>query len=107
MIWLWVAGIKALMANYRYGTAALKTINSLLLAVFVVKILHFLVIFGSLTLDLAWFTGILGVSVALNGGVAPPQPVASAQATTDRADNKSNQRQHAPPRSRPLRPAVS
>jgi hypothetical protein len=106
VIWLWVAGIKALVANLRYGSAALKTVNSLLLAAFVVKILHFLVIFGSLTLDLAWFTGILGVSVALNGGVAQSQPVAAPQPAAER-DNRTNQRPATTHRPPPLRPAVS
>jgi hypothetical protein len=59
-----------LYCNYRFGDPALSTINTLLLAAFLAKTVCFFVIFGSLRAELFWFTGLLGLSVSLNGGVS-------------------------------------
>jgi hypothetical protein len=70
LCWFWWAGWRMLVANFRYGDPALKNINTLLLALFVTKIINFILIFGSLHQDFYFFTGILALSVALNGGMA-------------------------------------
>jgi hypothetical protein len=70
LLWFWYAGFRLLLANHRYGPPQLQSINTMLLAFFITKILHFVFIFGSLHLDFYQFTGILGLSVALNGGMA-------------------------------------
>jgi hypothetical protein len=100
LIWLWVAGLTALVRNYRFGDPSLKTINSLLLSAFATRIVLFLAIFGSLTIDLAWFTGILGLSVALNGGVSQRQAAAALQPVPKGADDAARQRPR--PRLRPV-----
>ena len=69
LLWFWYAGLRLLVVNYRYGDAGLASANTLLLAFFVTKILLFLLVFGSFYLDLYQFTGVLGLSVALNGGM--------------------------------------
>jgi hypothetical protein len=69
LVWFWFAGFRLLLANYRYGTPELQSINTLFLALFITKILHFIFIFGSLHHDFYQFSGILGLSVALNGGM--------------------------------------
>jgi hypothetical protein len=80
LIWLWVAGVRALYDNYRYGEESLHRINSLFLAAFVGHILFYLFIFGSLESDMISFAAILGLSVSLNGGIrrAAVEPVNAA-----------------------------
>lgn len=74
-LWLLIAGFRVLLNNYRYGDPALRQINTFLLAAFVVRSFYFLVIFGSFYGELAIFTGILGMSVSINGGMQRPAPV--------------------------------
>ncbi len=73
MIWFWVASWRLLLHNCRYGHPELKVINTFLLAMFVTRVAQFIVIFGALATDLAYFVGIVGMSVALNGGLARAQ----------------------------------
>jgi hypothetical protein len=70
LLWFWYAGFRLLLANYRYGDPALASANTLLLALFVTKVLLFVFVFGSFHLDFYQFTGILGLNVALNGGMS-------------------------------------
>jgi len=69
-LWLLWAGTKVLYRNYRYGDPALRRVNTLLLAFFVARAVLFLVVFGAFNGELCVFTGLLGLSVSLNGGVA-------------------------------------
>lgn len=64
--WMLIAGARFLYTVYRDGAEELRRINALLLALFLARILMFLFIFGSLYIELYQFTGILGLSVALN-----------------------------------------
>ncbi len=87
VVWFWVAGWRLLLHNYRYGLAELKTFNTLLLALFVTRVFHFLVIFGSLSAEFAHFTGLVGLSMALNHGFASvhaPAPAAEPAGPTRR-----------------------
>ena len=70
LLWFWYGGFRLLVANYRYGDPALHTVNCLLLALFLAKLVHFLLIFGSLYQDFCQFAGLLGLSAAFNGGMA-------------------------------------
>jgi hypothetical protein len=81
-LWLVWAGVRALRFNFRYGDPALQTVNGFLLASFVASLVAFLFVGGALSSDLMRFTGILGLSVALNGGVrrSAPQPGPEAAA---------------------------
>jgi hypothetical protein len=54
----------------------LKRINTFLLAHFVAKVLFYFLIYGSFHSDLAVFTGLIGLSIAINGGVQVPAPAA-------------------------------
>jgi hypothetical protein len=74
-LWFLVAGVRALYQNYHFGDPALQTINRFLFASFIAKIILFFLVFGSLHSDLAHFTGLLGLSVCLNGGVVKPVAV--------------------------------
>jgi hypothetical protein len=71
-LWLLWAGFKVLRSNYLYGDPELQKVNRFLLVLFMVKIFIFFVIFGSLFSDLPGILGIVGFSVALNGGVRYP-----------------------------------
>jgi hypothetical protein len=71
-IWFLGAGIRVLYRNYKYGNPALKTINTLLFATFLTRVVFFFAIFGAVESDMLQFAGWLGLSVALNGGVCSP-----------------------------------
>jgi hypothetical protein len=55
--------------NFKYSSDEYKTINTVLYAYFVARVVFFFAVFGSLYSDLALFTGLVGLSVSLNGGV--------------------------------------
>lgn len=65
--WLLVAGLCVLARNWRHGDAELRRINCFLLALYCARLLFFLFVYGSLYHDLFQFTGLVGLSVALNG----------------------------------------
>lgn len=88
IVWFWAAALRALYFNFRYGDNAVKRINTFLFAIFIVRMLQFLIVYGSFYDDLALFTGITGLSVALNNGIrkpasAPVSAMALPPATVD------------------------
>jgi hypothetical protein len=68
-LWFAIASIKVLLKNYHFGDPSLLNLNRFLLAFFIARLIYFFVVFGSLYSDLAFFTGIIGLSVSLNHGV--------------------------------------
>jgi hypothetical protein len=84
--WFLFAGWRVLRRNYLYGDADLKNINTFLIAYFAARLVFYLVFYGQFDLDLMVFTGIIGLSISINGGVkspplpppARPQPLAAA-----------------------------
>jgi hypothetical protein len=72
-LWFVAAGMRAMHHNWKYGDPELKLYNSLLFAFFLAKIVLFLFVFGGFYSDLATFVGIVGLSVALNGGIRQPE----------------------------------
>jgi hypothetical protein len=79
-LWFLIAGFKVLYSNYKYGSPLLWRYNAFLLSFFVARVVFFFTIFGSLYSDMAYFTGLLGLSVSLNGGVAKkPAPVVATE----------------------------
>lgn len=77
-VWFLVGSLKVLWANYKYGDPDDQRINTYLFASFIAKILMFLFVFGSFYSDIMIFTGIIGFSVSINGGVAK-KPVPAAR----------------------------
>lgn len=67
-LWFLAVGLRVLYNNYRYGAPWLRSVNAYLLAFFIARALFFMIIFGAFSADLFYFTGALGLSVALNGG---------------------------------------
>ena len=69
-LWFLTAGTCALYRNFRYGAPELKRVNTFLLTFFIAQTLFYMLVFGAFSNGLLIFTGILGFSVSLNGGVA-------------------------------------
>lgn len=79
--WLLYAGTRYLYKVYRDSPPELLLINRFLLVFFLVRFVFFFFVFGAFYQELYVFTGILGLSVALNvqrqnEDVAPEQPLA-------------------------------
>jgi hypothetical protein len=68
-VWLMAAGIWVLYRNYRYGDPGLRVVNTFLLAYFIMRVIVFMFVFGAVDAEFYKFTGVLGLSVALNRGV--------------------------------------
>lgn len=71
--WFLAAAARMLYNNYRYGDPELRRINAYLLAFFIARVIFFFGIFGSFFGELFYFTGLAGLSVALNRGEARPR----------------------------------
>jgi len=69
-VWFLVAGVRVLWHNYMYGDPELRIINTYLLGSFIVRVIIFWLIVGGLVSDMLYFASVLGLSVALNNGVA-------------------------------------
>jgi hypothetical protein len=84
-IFCWAA-LRVLYRNYRHSPDHLKLINTFFLSYFVARLLFYLGFYGQFDLDLMIFTGIVGLSVALNGGVRGPTeaPAVAALEPIDR-----------------------
>jgi len=69
--WIWfIAGAgRALYLNYRYGDIELRIINTYIFATFCSSTVVFFTIFGGFYGGLAGFTGLVGLSISLNGGI--------------------------------------
>jgi len=79
-LWLLGAGVNVLYRNFRYGDPSLHNINAFLLAFFLMQSIVFFLIFGAFNGQLCIFTGLLGMSVSLNGGVAESRRVVARAA---------------------------
>lgn len=86
MIWFWAATARYLIQNYRFGDPALKGANTFLLVLFLSRLFFFLFIFGGFYTDLYYFTGIAGLSVALNGRRNPFPATTTEQAELEQGD---------------------
>ena len=76
-VWFLVAAYRVLVNNYRHGDPELRLLNTFLLSYFVARVIYFFTVFGSLHFELVIFTGLVAMSVSINGGVrqAVIQPV--------------------------------
>jgi len=61
--------IRALYLNFRYGREELTIINRFLFSFFCAKTIFFFFFFGAFSTELFLFTGVVGLSVALNKGI--------------------------------------
>jgi O-antigen ligase/polysaccharide polymerase Wzy-like membrane protein len=65
-----IAAGRVLILNYRYGDPRIKNINTFILSYFSAKVVFYFLCFGAFNVDMAAFAGLVGLSVALNRGVA-------------------------------------
>jgi len=78
LLWFLTASLRVLYRNYRYGDPSRSKLNTVLLSYFAARAVFYFIGFGSLHSDLPMFAGLIGLSVALNGGVqGPPARVAT------------------------------
>jgi hypothetical protein len=75
-LWFTGASLWVMYRNYRYSDPALATVNIFLFTTYVVTMLSFYFIVGGLANGTAAFTGLLGMSVAINRGVRKRPPPA-------------------------------
>ena len=68
-LWILGAGLRVLWRNLKYGDPQILNINQFLLTFFLARFVYFVGIFGSFHVDLATFTGVIGLSIAINGGM--------------------------------------
>ena len=73
--WFLVAAMRVVWRNYKFGEPEIVNINRFLFVAFVVQTVFFLLVFGAFYVDLAKFVGIVGLSIAINHGVAGPARV--------------------------------
>ena len=76
--WFCVSGFRILYRNYRFGDPEIKNVNTFLISYFSAYLLFFLSVYGQFDLDLYIFTGVVGFSIALNGGVAKAKTISNA-----------------------------
>jgi O-antigen ligase len=69
-LWFLVASIRVLINNYKYGDPELHQINTFILVYFLTKTFFFFAVFGSFQNEFAFFTGLIAMSISLNGGMA-------------------------------------
>ena len=81
--WFCVAALRYLYHNYQSGPPALRIVNTCLLSCFVARLVFFLLVFGGFYGDLFIFTGLIGLSVSLNGGVREKSDLPEAVPAAD------------------------
>jgi O-antigen ligase len=99
--WLQLAGLRAMIRNFRYGDPSLRIINGFLLTQFITHMIVFWFVAGCMYSDAVIFASLLGFSVSLNGGIAR-QSVQAAQPVKTAAPKPVPQRQNLP-----LRPGMA
>jgi hypothetical protein len=73
-VWFLAASLRVLYHNYRHGDPQYHRLNTFLLAYFTVRVIYFFAVYGSFQTDLSIFTGLIGLSIAVNGGMRQPAP---------------------------------
>jgi len=73
-LWFLWASYRVLLDNWRHGDPELRYVNTFVLAYFLTRLAFFLTIFGSFHHELSAFTGLVAMSICVNGGVRKPAP---------------------------------
>jgi len=81
-LWFWAASFRVFWRNYRYGDPALRHFNTYMFATFMVSCISFLFVFGDLVSQMCAFSGLVGLSIALNHGVMGPRSFPTAKPAT-------------------------
>lgn len=64
-----VASLRVLYRNYRHSPPELRLINTFLLSYFSARLFSYLILYGEFDMDLMVYTGVIGISLSLNGGM--------------------------------------
>jgi hypothetical protein len=86
-LWFTAASISVLYRNFRYSDPELATVNAFLFTSYVVAMVNFYFVAGGFANGMPAFTGILGLSVAINRGVRRRPPPRKPQTIPFRRDN--------------------
>jgi hypothetical protein len=79
------ASLRVLYRNYRYSPPEMRLMNTFLLSYFTGRLIFYVILYGEFDLDLMIFTGVIGMSLSLNGGIRQeaaaslPAPVESTE----------------------------
>ena len=79
------AGLRVLWINRHKGEGTLRRVNLFLLTYYIAKGVFFFAIFGAVAAELFVFTGLVGLSVSLNGGAAVAKSLKTATIQRKRA----------------------
>ena len=74
-IWFCWGALHVLYRNFRFGEVSLKHINTFLFGFFLSRLTFYILFYGQFDLDLPLFTGVVGISIAVNNGVRSPEPI--------------------------------
>lgn len=80
------ASVRVLYRNYRYTTPEFRSINTFLLSYFIGRLIFYSIFYGEFYLDLGLFTGAVGLSLSLNGGIRRAAEVKMAAPTSSTED---------------------
>jgi hypothetical protein len=88
VVWFMFAGLRVMYYNMKYGRPEIFTFNAMLFILFFIEVAAYLSCVGALSIatDMVFFTGPLGLSIALNHGMCrpPPKPVVLAETAGQR-----------------------
>jgi hypothetical protein len=71
-VWFLTAALRVLYNNYKSGNSSHQVVNTFLFAYFIARMVFFFTVYGSFHDNMQVFTSLLGLSIAINGGVAKP-----------------------------------
>jgi hypothetical protein len=77
-VWFSIASLNVLYKNFKFSPPELKLANAFLFSYFLVRWTYFLAAYGHFAEDFCVFTGLVGLSISLNGGVSRKALVESA-----------------------------
>jgi O-antigen ligase len=67
--WFLAASVRVLYLNHRNSPPEYQNLNTFLLSYFVARSIFYFIGMGALSSDLPFFAGLIGLSIAVNGGV--------------------------------------
>ncbi len=70
---LWV-GFKVLRNNLKYGDSTIRKVNLFVYSAFIARVIFYFIMYGQFDTDLEVFAGLIGLSMALNGGALGSRP---------------------------------
>ena len=74
-----IAASRVMYRNMRYSDPDIQNINTFLFSFFLGRLLYFFAFFGGIEMDLWFFASVTAISLAVNGGLKGPPPMAGVQ----------------------------